>query len=93
MTRSKTFFYRKLVSVTATEATESLPALREVTVQNIGNNDCQIEFDNDIDQDTTSMTAAQGTAYTWKAGNFTTLHHKGTGVTTLLITGVRQEKA
>lgn len=87
----KTYFYKKIISVTTAEVVLGLPRLREISIQNIGANDLQIEFDNPIDTGSTSLTAAQATPYNWGFGP-DKLYYKGSGATTLLVTGVRQYK-
>ena len=87
----KTYFYKKIIAVTAAEVVLGLPRLREISIQNIGAEDVQIEFDNPIDTASTSLTAAQGTPYNWGFGP-DKLYYKGSGDTTLIVTGVRQYK-
>lgn len=87
----KTYYFKKLVTVTTDEQIVGLPRLRQVTLQNIGDADCKVELDNPIDSGSTSLTAAQGIPYSWDFGP-DKVYVKGSGSTTLLITGVRQFK-
>ena len=87
----KTYFYKKIVSVTTAEQVVGLPRLTSITIQNIGANDAQFEFDNPIDTGSTSLTAAQRTPYSYPFGP-DKIYLKGSGNTTVILTGTRQFK-
>lgn len=89
----KTYYFKKLIAITDTnEHLVDLPRLRDITIQNIGNSDCKIEFDNAIDAGSTSLTvSASGSTFQWGFGP-DTISYKASGNTTLLLTGTRHAK-
>jgi len=90
---AKTRYYKNIISVTDTEQIISLEPLTSITMLNVGDNDCLMEFDGDV-SDTDSATLYQGIAYSEGGSSFTTLHLKcDTGeTTTVQIQGVKQFK-
>ena len=94
---NKTYYYSKTIQATAIEEKVTLPKLDYIKVQNIGDQACQIEFDNDIDDTESIWLSASGGGYdnhTWNfAPEYINTKTAALGATTLLITGVKSVKA
>ena len=86
----KTRFYKKKLSATTTQQSETLPRLVELHILNAGQDNIFIEPDNDLDDD--SVLVPAGMSVTLKADYQTLKYKTATSIATVYLYGTRHIK-
>jgi len=88
----RTYLYSETISVTSVETSLDLPALKKFSIINLGDNACEVNFDNPTsDTERKPFTCNQGIPYSFGAGYFKIYAKAGSGETaSLQIVGERQ---